>query len=140
MFMSSVAGLVSWSYSKASPAERCTSWSEACFRTSRLSLEGRQAVLGYLRSGEPLNLIPALDCGAILATADALTHSTVCAISCGHFRDIVRHHPEVTHALLEHLAAEVRRLSDMVESLALYTVRTRLARFLLAQAEGEQPA
>ena len=28
-------------------------------RTSRLSLEGRQAVLGYLRSGEPLNLIPA---------------------------------------------------------------------------------
>ena len=34
------------------------------------------------------------------------------------------------------MAAEVRHLSDMVEGLALHTVRTRLARFLLTQAEG----
>jgi CRP/FNR family transcriptional regulator len=36
-------------------------------------------------------------------------------------------------AVLRYLSAEVRRLSDMVEELALHPVRTRLARFLLAQ-------
>mgnify|MGYP000179699304 CR=1 FL=1 len=43
---------------------------------------------------------------------------------------------EVALAVLERLAAEVRRLSDMVESLALHTVRTRLARFLLSTAQN----
>jgi CRP-like cAMP-binding protein len=48
----------------------------------------------------------------------------------------MRDHRQVALAVSAHLAAEVRRLSDMVEDLALHTVRTRLARFLLTSAEG----
>jgi CRP/FNR family cyclic AMP-dependent transcriptional regulator len=107
-------------------------------RTRRLSLDGREQVLAYLGSGEPFNLVPALDGSPNLATVDAVTDTTLYTIPCQRFHLIMRYHPQVALAVLEHLAAEVRRLSDMVEDLALHPVRTRLARFLLAQAEGTQ--
>jgi len=109
-------------------------------RTLRLSLEGREQVLAYLGPGEPFNLVPVLDGGPNPATVDALTEARLYTISCERFRRIVRDHHEVALPILEHLAVRVRRLSDMVEGLALHTVRTRLARFLLAQAEGRQPS
>ena len=43
-------------------------------------------------------------------------------------------------ALLEHLAHQVRRLCDAVEDLALYTVRTRLARCLLSPTNDDAPS
>jgi len=103
-------------------------------RTCRLSLEGREQVLAYLGPGQFFNLVPVLDGGPTLATVDAVTEATLYTIPCDRFRWIVREHPEVALAALERLAAEVRRLSDMVEDLALHTVRTRLARFLLTHA------
>jgi CRP/FNR family transcriptional regulator len=96
-------------------------------------------VLAYLGPGEPFNLVPALDGRPNLASVDAVIHTVLYIIPCEGFRRIMRDHHEVALAVMERLAAEVRRLSDMVEDLALHTVRTRLARFLLAQAEGAQP-
>ncbi len=109
-------------------------------RIYRLSPEGREQVLAYLSTGEAVNLIPALDGGPVPANAEAATESVVYAIPCDHFHALVRRYPAMSVPLAERLAAEVRRLGDMVEGLALHTVRTRLARFLLAQAaapEGE---
>jgi len=109
-------------------------------RTHRTSLAGREHVLAYLGPGESFGLVPALDGGPHLASVDAVTDTTFYVIPCEHFRRIVREHPGVALAVLERLASEVRRLSDVVEDLALHTVRTRLARFLLAQAEEAQPS
>ncbi len=106
-------------------------------RTGRLSPEGREQVLAYLGSGEPFNLVPALDGGSTLATVDAVTDTTLYTISCERLREIMRDHHGVALAVMERLGAEVRRLSDMVEDLALHTVRTRLARFLLTHASAE---
>jgi CRP/FNR family cyclic AMP-dependent transcriptional regulator len=106
-------------------------------RIHRLSPEGREQVLAYLGPGEPFNLVPALDGGPNLATVDAVTNTTLYTIPCERFRRVMRDHHEVALAVMERLAAEVRHLSDMVEDLALHTVRTRLARFLLAQASTE---
>lgn len=108
-------------------------------RIYRLSLEGREQVLAYLGPGESFNLVPVLDGRPNLATVDALTEVALYTIPCQRFHQIMRDHHEVALAVLERMAAEVRRLSDMVEGLALHTVRTRLARFLLNQAEGTQP-
>lgn len=115
-----------------------TAWfvAEGLVRASRLSLEGREQVLAYLGPGEPLNLVSALDSGHNPATVVTVTDTTLCAIPCDRFWRIMYHHQEVTQAALKRLATEVRRLSDMVEDLALHTVRTRLARFLLAQGGG----
>jgi CRP/FNR family cyclic AMP-dependent transcriptional regulator len=106
-------------------------------RSHRLSPEGREHVLAYLGPGQLFNLVPALDGGPNLATVDALMDATLYTIPCQYFRRIVRDHHGVALAVLKKLGAEVRRLSDMVEDLALYTVRARLARFLLAHAPAE---
>jgi len=105
-------------------------------RTRRLSPEGREQVLAYLGPGEPLNLVPALDGGSHLTTVDTVTETTLYTIPCTDCHRILRQYREVALAVLEYLAAEVRRLNDMVESLALHTVRSRLARFLLTYAAG----
>jgi CRP/FNR family cyclic AMP-dependent transcriptional regulator len=107
-------------------------------RVHRLSLEGREHVLAYLGPGEPFNLVSVLDGGPNRASVDAVTDATLYTVPCERFHQIMHDHHEVALAVLEHLAAEVRRLSDMVEDLALHTVSTRLARFLLAHAEGRQ--
>jgi CRP/FNR family transcriptional regulator len=105
----------------------------------RLSLSGREYVLNYLDAGECLNLIPVLDGGPSLDTLEALSHTTVYLIPCPRFLQIIQEYRTVAMALLEDLAGQVRYLSDAVEDLALHTVRTRLARFLLARAQDSQP-
>jgi len=107
-------------------------------RTYRLSYEGREQVLAYLELGELFNLVPALDGQPSPASVDGLTEGSLYTIPCERFRRIVCEHHEVALIIMDRLATEVRRLTDMVEDLALHTVRARLARFLLAQAEGPQ--
>jgi CRP/FNR family cyclic AMP-dependent transcriptional regulator len=109
-------------------------------RARRMSLNGREHVLEYLGPGECFNLVPALDGGPNPVTVDAVASTTLYLVPCSECRQILADHGEVAHAVLQHLASEVRRLSDMVESLALHSVRARLARFLLEYAEGQAPA
>jgi CRP/FNR family cyclic AMP-dependent transcriptional regulator len=102
--------------------------------TQRLSIEGREYVLDYLGPGDTFNLVPVLDGGPALATVQSLSHTTLYVIPAPRFLDILDRHKPVSVAVLERLAIQVRYLSDAVEDLALHTVRTRLARFLLANA------
>jgi len=104
-------------------------------RARRLSPDGREQVLAYLGPGGSFNLVSALDGGPNLATTDSVREATLYAIPCQTFRQMVGEHQEMALAISEHLAVEVRRLSDMVELLALHTVRSRLARFLLTTAQ-----
>jgi CRP-like cAMP-binding protein len=108
-------------------------------RIQRSSPEGREYVLHSLGPGECFNLSSALDGGVNLATVTALTDTQVYAIPVDVFCHTVSEHPELALALLGHLADRVRSLSDAVEDLALYTVRTRLARCLLAPTNGDAP-
>jgi CRP/FNR family transcriptional regulator len=109
-------------------------------RIQRSSPEGREYVLHSLGPGQCFNLSSALDGGYNLATVTALTNAEVYAIPVDIFGQTVREHPELAMALLGHLAGRVRRLSDAVEDLALYTVRTRLARCLLSPTNGDAPS
>jgi len=102
--------------------------------TQRLSIEGREYVLDYLGPGNIFNLVPVLDRGPTLATVQALSHTTLYVIPAPRFLEILDRHKAVAAAVLGLLATQVRYLSDAVEDLALHTVRTRLARFLLANA------
>ena len=114
---------------------------EGIIRVRRLSLEGREYVLEYVRPGQTLNLAAALDSGTNLASGEAMTQTTTYAVPCDRFRRFVYDHPSVAAVALAHLSSQVRHLSDTVEDLALHTVRARLARFLLSTGqEGAVPA
>jgi CRP/FNR family cyclic AMP-dependent transcriptional regulator len=107
---------------------------QGVLRARRLSMEGREYVLAYIGPGEVFNMVPAFDNGKNVATVEALTNATVYLFPCDRFRQLVYEHRDMAMIALERLAGRVRYLSDRVEDLALHTVRTRLARFLLANA------
>jgi len=108
-------------------------------RMRRMSVNGREQVLAYLGPGASANLVAALDGAPNLATLDAISPATLAVVSCQHFREVLTTQQGVALAVSQYLAEEVRRLSDLVESLALHTVRSRLARFLLQHADTSSP-
>ncbi len=117
--------------------------SDVCFvasglvRLRQLSLEGREHVLAYAGPGSALNLVPSLDGGVILATADAVIDTVLYAVRCEDFDRLLAQSHDLSMDVARQLAEETRRLAGMVRDLALYGVRARLARFLLQNAESE---
>jgi len=109
---------------------------EGVLRARRVSAEGREQVLGHYGPDSCLDLAAALDGGVNVATVDAVGPVVVCSLPAAELRRLIGEHASLARAASCYLAAEVRRLSIMVEALALHTVRARLARFLLDAAEG----
>jgi len=101
-------------------------------RSQRSSLHGREYVLHELGPGECFNLASVLDGGHNLATVTAASDAVLYAVPAQEFRRIASEYPALSLALLTHLTRRVRHLYDAVEGLALYDVRIRLARCLLA--------
>lgn len=110
---------------------------QGAVRAYYVSLEGREYVLDYFVSGDFFNLDAALTNETARFTVDVLNDATLYAIPCERFLRWVYDYPRLAQAALKHLAGEVRRLSDVIEGLALHTVRTRLARFLLVHADDK---
>ncbi len=108
-------------------------------RSKRLSPDGREQVLAYLGPGSVFGLVAAVDAGPSLATVEAVIDTLLYGIPCPVFGGLMNDHPTLAVSVADRLTADVRRLSDMVEDLALHTVSTRLARFLLNQAENPRP-
>lgn len=106
-------------------------------RAYHVSLEGREYVLAYLASGDLINLDAALTDQMTHLTVDVLSNATLYAIPCERFLGWVNNQPGLAQRVSRHLAHEVRRLGGIIEGLALHTVRTRLARFLLARADDK---
>ena len=105
-------------------------------RAQQLSAEGREYVLAYITAGECLDLGPALEEADNPATLEAFSATTLYVIPSDAFRTLMRRHGALSVAAATYLAAEVRRLSLLAKDLALRSVRARLARFLLAHAQG----
>lgn len=117
-------------------------WPEVAFvvrgllRARQTSLEGREYTLSYLGPGACLNLAAALDGKPAVASLDALNEAVALCLAADRLHRLMANDPALARAIARQLAADVRRLSGMVKSLALDTVRVRLARFLLSAAEA----
>ena len=109
-------------------------------RLRKLSVEGREFTLGYVGAGSCFDLVAAFDEKPHFASAEALTDVSLLVLPCRDFHRIALKFPAFLEASARFLASEVRRLSLVAEELALHTVRTRLARFLLDLTDGKQPS
>ena len=106
-------------------------------RVVRLSPSGREQVQVALGAGEAFNTVPVFQPrGANHATVEGVTSGLLYVISSEDFRRLVGECPDLASALLRDFAGRLDHLTNLVEDLALRTVRGRLARFLLSQAEG----
>jgi CRP/FNR family transcriptional regulator len=106
-------------------------------RASRVSPEGREQVLARLGPGRGFNTVPPFQPrGVNHATVRAVDQVTLYAVAKEDLLRLVGEEATLALALLRDFADRLDHLTDLVEDLSLRTVRGRLARFLLEQAEA----
>jgi CRP-like cAMP-binding protein len=111
---------------------------EGIVKISRYSTEGREHILHLIHTGDTFNDVAALDGGPNPATATAYTHATIYMIPRHDLRAVVERYPDLAWALIESMARRARYLVNMVEDLSMRSVKGRLARLLIEQAEMNQ--
>lgn len=105
-------------------------------KISKLSPEGDEYILHLLGPGDSFNDIAALDGGPTPANAIAMSLVSAWLLPNDAIQRTLERQPDVARAALRMMGTRVRALSQQIEDLTLYPAITRLARFLLAQAEN----
>lgn len=110
-------------------------------RIFRTSLDGREQILISLAAGDAFNMPAAfVERGLAPASAAAVSPVRVLSIENAVLRHVVSQTPEIALAVLRDLALKLYHLTDLSYDLGLRSVRARLARFLLAQAQRQEAA
>ncbi len=100
----------------------------------KLSPQGREQILHRIGAGDTFNDVAVLDGGPNPASAAAVTDARLWVITRAEMQRLVQTHPALAWALIESIARRARHLVAMVEDLSLRSVKSRLARLLLAEA------
>ncbi|HEX5708598.1 MAG TPA: Crp/Fnr family transcriptional regulator [Pyrinomonadaceae bacterium] len=113
---------------------------EGAVRAFRVGLDGREQVIHVERAGATVAELPVFDDGPYPSTVAAEEETVALFIDKNDVRRLSLEHPEIALAALKVLAGRLRRCAELVETLSLHEVATRLARFLLgeARAKGER--
>lgn len=105
----------------------------------RLSPAGREQILDRLEQGGCFNLVPALmDKAPNQANARALNNCELLALGIIEFSRLLKEYPEFTQAVLRFFAERLAHMTDLIEILSLYSVRQRVAKFLMDEANAHK--
>ena len=108
---------------------------EGRVKISKTTIEGNEHILHILGVGDTFNDVAMLDAGNNPANAIALSNARVSMIPSKSITQLIEHNGQFALKVVRVLAHRVRSLVGQIESLALYSVVVRLARFLLKQSE-----
>ena len=98
--------------------------------------DGDEYVLHIFGSGDSFNDIAAFDFGPNPASSAALSAATIWLIPSDTLDMVLREYPEMAIAVIKGVSVRFREMIQQLETLALYSVTTRLARFLVEQSEN----
>lgn len=101
----------------------------------KLSPQGREQILHRMGPGDTFNDVAVLDGGPNPASAGAVSDAVLWVITRGEMQRLAQTYPSLAWALIESIAKRARHLVAMVEDLSLRSVKSRLARLLLQEAE-----
>ena len=105
----------------------------------RLALSGREQVLVLLSAGQGFNTAPFfLEEKHNPASVRALEQTTVMAIPSMQFLSLLNELPDFNWIVMRDYSQRLKQLTNKVEDLGLYSVRARLVRFLLEQADQKE--
>lgn len=105
-------------------------------RLYRVSPEGRQLTVSLLGPGNVFGELEGLSTGTRHSFAEAVTDVLVCVLREADLDRLMRAYPEVAVRMVRVLSSRLRELEDLLERLALSTVRTRLLHLLVKLAES----
>ncbi|MDO9416702.1 Crp/Fnr family transcriptional regulator [Pararhizobium sp.] len=102
----------------------------------RLSLQtsgGREFALRHIGTGALFGEIGILDGSHRSADAMAVVPTWGYVMERCHFLALMDKHPEISTAVVHHLCSLLRYTTEHIETIALYSLEGRIARFLLSQ-------
>jgi len=101
----------------------------------RTAADGREQVLATLKTGQSFNTVPLLTrLGLNHASVRILCESDLYVLLKEDFILLTESHADFSRVLLKDFAERLEHFTNLAENLSLYSVRARLARFLLEQA------
>lgn len=112
-------------------------------KLSNLSQNGRELLIRFAEPGDLVGEIACLDGGERSSSATAVTPVEALSLSRRDYRAIAARFPALHEAAIVHLGALLRGTNDRLESVSLYQLHARFARFVLfslQQANGEDLA
>lgn len=117
------------------PAEFCYFLLSGEVRVLRMNTAGKVQVLGRFRPPAPLNVISLLkDEQVNQASIETLTSTKLLVLGVEDFNHLLAHQPDFSALLLHIFAERMAEMTELAAGLSLYTVRARLARFLIELA------
>ena len=108
-------------------------------RVTLFSEDGREIAYRDVEPGEIFGELAGIDGKARAASVVSIGKTRAARLPGDAFRAIVHDHPTFAWILLEHLSAQLRRMTDRVYEYSTLVVRKRLILELLRQAEDSGP-
>lgn len=109
-------------------------------RLSLSSPQGREVVLRASGPGEILGEMALIDGLPRSADAHALLDTDCLVLSRSAYRAVAERHPDVSLAMAQYLCSLLRSTNYQLESIAIYDLQARLARFFLFLLEQKHGA
>lgn len=107
-------------------------------KVTKTDSRGRELTLSVQEPGTSVGELPLFDGGNYPYSAEAVQSGTeVWFVPRLRFREIMQAHPEIAGRALLALGIQIRRMVQIAESQSLYTVRARLAAYLLETAGSQ---
>jgi CRP-like cAMP-binding protein len=100
---------------------------------------GRELSFRHAAEGDLFGEIAALDGGARTADATALTPVVAYSLDRNALRQLLHSQPAIAEKFVDFLCQRVRETSSQLETIALYPLHARLARFLLIVIGDQKP-
>jgi CRP/FNR family cyclic AMP-dependent transcriptional regulator len=125
-------------FARSDPGTRLYVVSEGQVRLAINTSEGRELSFEIAEAGALFGEIAVLDGGPRSAEATALTRTTAYALDRSDFNRLRFAHPTISDAVVSFLCRRLRDVSDKLETVALYPLEVRVARFLLAALGNKQ--
>jgi CRP-like cAMP-binding protein len=101
----------------------------------KLSADGREQILHFISEGDSFGDAVVFHGKTYPAYAQALSDTKLVFIEKKGFVNLIREHPDISLKIMASLSAMLRDFSRLVEDLSLKEVSSRLAGYLVEQAE-----
>lgn len=120
-------------FQRGDPGDYLLALTEGQVRLSLTTPQGQELTLRHAGPGEVLGELAVVDAQPRSADATAVGRVSAMVLTRAAFQAAAAAHPQINQAMLRYLAGVVRLTNDRLESIALYRLEARVARFLLGE-------
>jgi len=106
-------------------------------RGVKISAAGREQVIRFVGPGDAFNEVGVLSGGVNVVMVEAMEPASLIIVQREVLLNLIDRYPTLAKCIIENLANRVLYAMNLVTDLSLHSVESRLARFLLEQAEGK---